>query len=728
MDLPKKIDRYFIRKLIGEGGMGQVFLAYDSVADREVALKRIRPDLIQHEPIRNRFLKEAKIAAQLTHPAILPVFSLEQNDQEIYYVMPYIQGKTLKHILAELRRTRAASLHLLRPFLSVLHALKYAHSRGVLHRDIKPENILIGPFSEVFLCDFGLADYRNEETKEEELFPVTQHYPNLTRVGKVVGTITYMAPERVINRSDSVEGDIYSLGVILYQILTLKKPFHRKSLKAFRESASEEILVDPIEAAPNREISSALSKITKKCLEFSKEKRYHSIDDLIRDVEQYLEGRAEWIFNDRLSIQQLRNWKLQETVILPQKGEWAVLGISADSYPGHLKIELSLLLQPETEGMGLLLALPGQEEKDGLEAGYCLWIQVGSIRLLRSGIEVKNIVASVLEADIYHEIIVEKSSDAILVYLNEMLLLSYKGFQPLIGAHLGLLYKDLSFSLQNFSVFVGSYHAKVGCLTIPDAFLAARYFDRALFDYEKIARSFEGRFEGFEALFRQGLTLIEMGLYSQAHEIFSRFHKTRYGIREWLGKALVYRKEKDVEEEAKCFEIALVLFSNDPELSLIEEEISFRLAESRKESRKAPYYFLYLIERYKLGKEEWRADLINNLLSPLETPRPLIGAPSWVLLAFWLGKEKSLTESQEKSALLAVALLNGKEEEKELMEKSWIEELLVERDLPYIKEAYPPLSLLFSYCKQNQLSKEWASDAFPYEKRILQEIQERLQS
>ena len=293
---PKTIGHYEVKELIGKGGMGEVYLCYDPKTERDVALKRIRPEMHGIPLIRQRFLKEAKIAAQLTHPAILGVYSIEENFQDLFYIMPFIQGKTLKTLLASYRQSKASTIHLVRDFLTICHAVQYAHSKGVLHRDLKPENILIGPFNEVLIYDFGLAEYADMNEESFDDMPVLKSHPDLTRVGKIVGTITYMAPERILEKLDSVQSDIYSLGVILYQILTLKHPFKRQSVKQFKQQAQEEKILDPIDVAPMREIPPLLAKIAMRCLSFKKEHRYQNLKEMISDLEQYFEGKADWVF------------------------------------------------------------------------------------------------------------------------------------------------------------------------------------------------------------------------------------------------------------------------------------------------------------------------------------------------------------------------------------------------------------------------------------------------
>lgn len=154
------IGQYACLKIIGKGGMGEVLLAFDPICDRQVAIKRIRPDLKRHTALKNRFLREATITAQLTHPGIISIYSIHQDENEIYYTMPYIEGETLRQILKNAHQkfrkaTVEGSIPALLPiFKSICQTVSYAHSKGVLHRDLKPENILVGTFGEVIVFDY----------------------------------------------------------------------------------------------------------------------------------------------------------------------------------------------------------------------------------------------------------------------------------------------------------------------------------------------------------------------------------------------------------------------------------------------------------------------------------------------------------------------------------------------------------------------------------------------
>ena len=327
------LGNYQILKSIGKGGMGEVFLAYDTSCGRRIALKRIREDLLSHKQIHNRFLKEAHITSQLTHPAIIPIYSIHAEQNLAYYIMPFVEGETLKQVLRTARKQDKLGLKtsqsssipsLMRIFLSICQAVAYAHSKGVLHRDLKLENVIVGKYGEVIILDWGLAKLAkavstNEESFQEPILEKEAHpLHHITRLGKVVGTIAYMAPERALGQPASFQTDIYSLGAILYQMLTLRHPFRRGTLKEFRKAMSEEKLLDPIEVAPYRDVPRILSRIALKCLAVPLDQRYKMVDELIHDLETYLEGRSEWFQIAELQVNNKDDWEFQENVLIAE--------------------------------------------------------------------------------------------------------------------------------------------------------------------------------------------------------------------------------------------------------------------------------------------------------------------------------------------------------------------------------------------------------------------------
>ena len=203
-------DRYAIERELGSGGMARVYLAQDLKHDRQVAVKVPKQEIAATLGP-ERFLREIKIAAQLTHPQILPLYDSGEADGFLYYVMPYVAGESLHQRLEREKQLRLDdALHLVR---EVADGLGYAHRVGVIHRDIKPENVLISEGHAVIL-DFGIARAITAAGGER-----------LTQTGIILGTPYYMSPEQAGSESLDARSDIYSLGCILYEMLAGEPPF-----------------------------------------------------------------------------------------------------------------------------------------------------------------------------------------------------------------------------------------------------------------------------------------------------------------------------------------------------------------------------------------------------------------------------------------------------------------------------------------------------------------------
>ncbi len=285
-DTPRVLGRYKIVRLLGEGSHGLVYLALDTQLDREVALKVPRVEVLVSSELRSRFLMEAKAAAALSHPNIVPVFESGTEGNVCFIAYAYCEGQPLSEWLDQWRTAKLPldSKVVAALMAALADAVQYAHSRGVVHRDLKPSNLLV-PQSDVppnddtvrkvQILDFGLAKSTDEDN-------------SLTRTGAIVGTPSYMSPEQALGRGSNVgqATDIYSLGAILYELLSLQRPFDEAStletLEAVRTRA-------PI--APSRvidDVSPDLEAICLKCLEKKPEDRYSSAAQLRDDLERFL--------------------------------------------------------------------------------------------------------------------------------------------------------------------------------------------------------------------------------------------------------------------------------------------------------------------------------------------------------------------------------------------------------------------------------------------------------
>lgn len=205
------IQNYEILNLISEGGMGKVFLAKHVSLDREVAIKKLHSELTLNFDFKQRFLNEAKILAKLNHPNIITIFDFIEEGNDFYIIMEYVKGETIdvlmKNLNAPFNYQRGISI-----FKKILNAFNYAHQHGIIHRDIKPSNIIIDTNDTPKILDFGIAK-------------ILQSDHNLTKAGTKMGSLYYMSPEQVLGQDVDHRTDIYSLGILLYEMLTNNLPY-----------------------------------------------------------------------------------------------------------------------------------------------------------------------------------------------------------------------------------------------------------------------------------------------------------------------------------------------------------------------------------------------------------------------------------------------------------------------------------------------------------------------
>ena len=202
-------DRYEILEILGEGGMAFVYKARDTQLERLVAIKTLKPNYVNQETFVERFKREAKTAANLNHPNIVQIFDWGIED-EPFFVMEYIEGNTLTSIIAKNRTISLSDILFIGAQVS--SGLYAAHEKGLVHRDIKPGNIMITPDGKVKVTDFGIVSLQNEES-------------DITKTGSILGTASYISPEQAQGKPVSIESDLYSLGTVLYELITGKPPF-----------------------------------------------------------------------------------------------------------------------------------------------------------------------------------------------------------------------------------------------------------------------------------------------------------------------------------------------------------------------------------------------------------------------------------------------------------------------------------------------------------------------
>jgi serine/threonine protein kinase len=217
------LSNYRIKSELGQGGMATVYLAHDNKFDTNVAIKVLRKEYVQNENIRKRFLAEARNMFKMSHPNIIKVTDLIEEDETVAFVMEYVDGETLKEYID--RKGKLSDLEINSLFAQILNALDYVHKQQLVHRDIKPSNFMINHDLQIKLMDFGIAKTSDVSSNE-----YTQ-----TGTGVQMGTPIYMSPEQITEtKTVTAQSDIYSLGVVLWQMITGQKPYHTNTLSTFQ--------------------------------------------------------------------------------------------------------------------------------------------------------------------------------------------------------------------------------------------------------------------------------------------------------------------------------------------------------------------------------------------------------------------------------------------------------------------------------------------------------------
>jgi len=266
-------NRYRIVGPLGAGGMAEVYLAHDDVLDRSVALKVMSGRYADDEEFVERFKREAQSAAALSHPNIVSIYDRGEAEDGTYYIaMEYLPGGTLKDRI--LKRGALAPRTAAAVALQIAEALRAAHAAGVVHRDIKPHNVLVTDTGDIKVGDFGIARAATSST--------------MTRTGSILGTAHYISPEQAMGELVGQGSDLYSLGVVLYEMLTGTLPYDAETSIGIAMKHVNGHLVPPRELNP--EVPEGINAVTTKLLAKSPEERYADADELIEDLERVLEG------------------------------------------------------------------------------------------------------------------------------------------------------------------------------------------------------------------------------------------------------------------------------------------------------------------------------------------------------------------------------------------------------------------------------------------------------
>lgn len=276
--IPESIAHYRIIKKLGEGGMGEVYLALDTKLDRKVAIKVIRADSLAGEQLKKRLLREAQAAAKLDHPNICAIYDVNEVGSLTFIVMQYIEGETLAENMHREPLTLSAALALVE---QAAEGLAEAHAHGIVHRDIKPQNMMLTTRGQLKILDFGLAKQIHTVDSVDDEAPTAQL---LSTPGNVIGTMPYMSPEQVQGEPLTPSSDMFSLGITFFEMLAGKHPFRDKSaaVTMSRILLGEPSLTEQFQSQVSPELQAVLSKMLRK----DKVTRYQNAQEFLNDLRQ----------------------------------------------------------------------------------------------------------------------------------------------------------------------------------------------------------------------------------------------------------------------------------------------------------------------------------------------------------------------------------------------------------------------------------------------------------
>ncbi len=410
-------DRYQIIKTIGEGGMANVYLAQDTILNRQVAVKILRGDLADDEKFVRRFQREALSASKLNHPNIVEVYDVGEDNGQYYIVMEYVNGKTLKSLVK--KRGALTLPEVIDIMTQLLSAVMCAHDSYIIHRDIKPQNVMILEDGKVKIMDFGIAMALNSN--------------ELTQTNSVMGSVHYLPPEQANGSGSTIKSDIYSLGILMYELLIGKVPFKGDNAVEIAIKQMKEPI--PSICKQNPDIPQSIENIILKACAKNPKNRYDSVKEMYEDV---LKALNEDEINQKKLVYKYPEHELEETKVMPnlsrlekhekeeempkvkKKGKvkdkilWITGGICAllialiclfiIIYPKLVAVpdvtipDVSNLTVPEAEAklkdLGLLVASDVEEkENDEIEPGKVVGTNPQVGRTVKEGTEITIIIA-----------------------------------------------------------------------------------------------------------------------------------------------------------------------------------------------------------------------------------------------------------------------------------------------------------------------------------------------
>lgn len=333
--MPEQIGHYRILKKLGEGGMGEVFCAQDLKLGRNVALKILPAKLAEDTKRLRRFLREARMASTLSHPNVTHIYEVGEENGIHFIAMEYVEGETLQE---KIREGPAENSAILTIALQIAEALHSAHQAGIVHRDIKPANIMLGSQDHVKILDFGLA--KQDWSGRADVDQLSTDA--FTQAGTLLGTVQYMSPEQALGKEVDQRSDIFSFGVVLYEMATGRRPFNGTNITA---TIAQILTVQPEAAdALNPKLLASINQIIEKCLRKDPNARYQKAKDLIRDLNFVRQGAQVSLISDHTEKEYSLSRGLARTLFIALQFMYLVFYLCALRWSDAMESSFATLL------------------------------------------------------------------------------------------------------------------------------------------------------------------------------------------------------------------------------------------------------------------------------------------------------------------------------------------------------------------------------------------------